>query len=140
MTAGSPVTLTPTDIMYGSGSGPSTLPGTGVTKAWSVGTDMFTEKLTDVDSISRSTNGITVILSGMVSDSMGIFHDTPATMELAATEAGGPGTSISVSLTNFAKTSAVPEPSTWVMMGLGFVSLGYAAARRGSKNRSALAI
>ena len=34
----------------------------------------------------------------------------------------------------------VPEPSTWVMMALGFVGLGYAAVRRGSKDRSALAI
>lgn len=37
-------------------------------------------------------------------------------------------------------TSAVPEPSTWVMMALGFVGLGYAAVRRSSKDRSALAI
>jgi len=34
----------------------------------------------------------------------------------------------------------VPEPSTWVMMALGFVGLGYAAVRRSSKDRSALAI
>jgi hypothetical protein len=37
-------------------------------------------------------------------------------------------------------TSAVPEPSTWVVMALGFVGLGYAAVRRSSKDRSALAI
>jgi hypothetical protein len=36
--------------------------------------------------------------------------------------------------------SSVPEPSTWVMMALGFVGLGYAAVRRNSKDRSALAI
>jgi hypothetical protein len=37
-------------------------------------------------------------------------------------------------------TSNVPEPSTWVMMALGFVGLGYTAIRRKSKDRSALAI
>jgi PEP-CTERM motif-containing protein len=37
-------------------------------------------------------------------------------------------------------TSSVPEPSTWVMIALGFVGLGYAAVRRSSKDRSAFAI
>jgi hypothetical protein len=33
--------------------------------------------------------------------------------------------------------SSVPEPATWVMMGLGFIGLGYAAFRRSAKGRSA---
>lgn len=36
-------------------------------------------------------------------------------------------------------STAIPEPSTWAMMGLGFAALGYAAFRRNSKSR-ALAI
>jgi hypothetical protein len=32
--------------------------------------------------------------------------------------------------------SSVPEPSTWAMMTLGFVGLGYAAFRRGAKARA----
>jgi hypothetical protein len=32
--------------------------------------------------------------------------------------------------------SAIPEPSTWAMMILGFIGLGYAAIRRGRKERS----
>ena len=36
--------------------------------------------------------------------------------------------------------ACVPEPSTWAMMALGFAGLGYAAFRRNSKDRSALAI
>jgi hypothetical protein len=39
----------------------------------------------------------------------------------------------------FSLGSAVPEPSTWAMMALGFAGLGYAAFRRSSKGR-ALAI
>jgi hypothetical protein len=36
-------------------------------------------------------------------------------------------------------SSVIPEPSTWVMMALGFIGLGYAAARRSSKDKAALA-
>ncbi len=68
-------------------------------------------------------------------------------MLLNATQKGGPVAAISVSLTDFATTAgpgrtppSTPEPSTWVMMALGFVGLGYAAVRRSSKDRSALAI
>jgi hypothetical protein len=137
---GNVVTLKPTDIMYGSGSGPSTLPGTGVVKTWTIGSDKYTEILTDVSSIARSKNSIAVTLTGMVSDSMGVFVDTPASMLLSATQVGGAGRSISVSLTNFAATSAIPEPSTWVMMALGFVGLGYAATRRGKANSAVLSV
>lgn len=133
------ISISPSNIAYGTG----TL-GASITKSWTatigphVG-DVFTEVLTAVDSINRSTrNAITVELSGLVNDSAGLFIDTPATLLLSATQVRGPGGSISVSLTNSAST--VPEPSTWVMMALGFVGLGYAAVRRGSKARSAVAI
>jgi PEP-CTERM motif len=33
-------------------------------------------------------------------------------------------------------TAAVPEPSTWAMMALGFMGLGYAAFRRNAKGRA----
>ena len=134
-----PISISPTNIMYEMG----TL-GAPITKSWTatigphVG-DVFTEVLTAVDSINRGTrNAITVELAGTVSDTAGLFIDTPATLLLSATQVRGPGGSISVSLTNSAST--VPEPSTWVMMALGFVGLGYAAVRRGSKARSAVAI
>jgi hypothetical protein len=38
----------------------------------------------------------------------------------------------------FSLGSGVPEPSTWAMMGLGFVALGYAAFRRNAKSRMAI--
>jgi hypothetical protein len=144
---GDAVTLMPTNIMYGpSPMGPAT-PGTPVTKSWTVGGDIFSEKLTDVTSIIRSMDSITVTLTGTVSDMLGLFDKTPASMMLNATQTGGPGAAISVSLTDFATTAgtrstppSTPEPSTWVMMALGFVGLGYAAIRRRSKDRSALAI
>jgi hypothetical protein len=38
------------------------------------------------------------------------------------------------------EVSGIPEPSTWAMMMIGFVGLGYAAFRRGAKARTAAAI
>ena len=134
---GNAVTLMPTDIMYGSGTGPGTL-GMPVKKTWSIAGDMYTETLTDVQSIVRSEDAITVTLTGMVSDMMGFFPDAPARMQLSATETGGPGAAISVSFTNFATDPTVPEPATWVMMGLGFIGLGYAAVRRGKMKTAML--
>jgi hypothetical protein len=53
---------------------------------------------------------------------------------LTASQAGGPGQSINASFTNTATTSAIPETSTWAVMGLGFAALGYAASRRRKAN------
>ncbi len=124
--------------MYGSGTGPATL-GMPVKKTWTIGGDLYTETLTNVTSIIRGDGSITVNLVGTVSDMLGNFVDTPAKMQLGATQTGGPGAAISVSFSDFAKTSmGTPEPSTWVMMMLGFVGLGYAATRRGKTKNAML--
>jgi hypothetical protein len=137
---GDPVGLSPLVIAYGAGAGPHTVD---IVKTWTGTTGTFIETLTSA-SIFRfpgAPNFITVELTGMVTGPAGSgFLDTPAEMLLSATQVRGPGGAVSVSLTNTAETSAIPEPSTWVMMGLGFVGLGYAAVRRGSKDRTALAI
>ncbi len=128
------VSLSPTDIMYGTG----TL-GAPVTKSWTGSTgDMFTETLTTVKQIDRATpNAITVTLTGIVSDTAGVFKDTPVAFILSADQVRGPGGSITASFTN---TSTVPEPATWVMLALGFAGLGYAAVRRSAKDKAAVAI
>ena len=128
------VSLSPTDIMYGTG----TLAAP-VVKSWTGSTgDVFTETLTAVKEIDRSTpNAITVTLTGMVSDADHVFTDTPVSFILSADQVRGPHGSITASFTN---TSAVPEPATWVMLALGFAALGYAAVRRSAKDKTALAI
>jgi PEP-CTERM motif-containing protein len=130
-------------IDYGTGSGVVNTP-IDVVKTWTgiVGghTDSFTETLTKVTDIDRATmNAITVTLSGTLSDTLGLFVDTPANLILGANQVEGGGSAISASMTNTA-ASSIPEPSTWVMMALGFVALGYAAVRRSSKDRSVLAV
>ena len=131
-------TVTPTSATYGSLTGPGldiTL-GTPIVKTWTGTAGPFTETLTTLNEIDRGTNTIAFFLTGTVTG--GVFHDAPAQMQFSLTQAGGPGNVVSASLTNFA--SNVPEPSTWVMMGLGFAALGYAAVRRSAKEKAALAI
>jgi hypothetical protein len=139
---GDAITLMPTNIMYGTGTGEvdTGLIGGPIIKTWTDALGSFKETITTVDSINRGTrNAITVLLQGTI---MGPgFDNTPITFLLSANQNGGPPRgAIQSGFTEFAMTSGVPEPSTWVMMGLGFVGLGYAAVRRGSKDRSAVAI
>jgi hypothetical protein len=133
-------------ILYGSGTGPGSL-GAVVTLSWTatVGPDVgdvFTETLTSIVAISRTlADTIGVTLTGTVSDVDGLFSDTPVLFSLTANQAGGAGQTISSSFTDTTSTTpAIPEPSTWVMMALGFVGLGYAAIRRGKANRALLSI
>lgn len=134
------VALGPSPITYGSGSGTVDAPlGADVTKSWTVGGDTYTETLTTVDSINRGTaNAITVTLSGTLTDTAGNFTADPVFMILQANQSGGPGggSTITAGLTNTSFTRGIPEPSTWAMMAIGFVGLGYAAFRRSSKARA----
>jgi PEP-CTERM motif len=107
-----------------------------ITKEWTDGLGTFTEILTTIKQIDRdATNAITVTLTGTLNGPG--FVGTPVDLIIDATQSGGPGNRISVSGSN---SSVVPEPATWVMMGLGFIGLGYAAVRRNSKDRSAVAM
>lgn len=136
----STVSVSPTDIVYGSGSGTGldTPLSTDVVKMWTDSLGTFTETLTTVSAISRNAsipNSIGVTLTGTLSGPG--FDKTPASLILTANQVGGPGKAISASLTN---ASTVPEPATWVMLALGFAGLGYAAVRRSAKDKAALAI
>jgi hypothetical protein len=120
------------EIIYGFGTGPSPL-GADVVLSWTGSTgDTFTETLTTVTSISRAmTNQIGMTLTGTVSDADGVFTDAPVLVSLTANQANGPGEALSISFTHTSSFGpAIPEPSTWVMMGLGFGALGYAARRQ----------
>jgi hypothetical protein len=129
------------DIIYGFGDKPSDFPtslGANVILSWPVapgpGEDTFTETLTTVTSINRGTpDAITVTMSGMVTDTNKLF--TPVQLIMSASQAGGSGL-VGVAFTNNTSglTPSIPEPSTWVMVALGFGTLGYAACRRRKTN------
>ena len=59
-------------------------------------------------------------------------------VELAFSATQTPGNIPSVAFSNASTASTIPEPSTWVMMTLGFGALGCAAFRRGKANVAVL--
>jgi hypothetical protein len=127
-----------TDIIYGSGTGTSPL-APEVVLSWMGSNGAFTETLTTVKEVARnpsSLNSIAVTLLGTVTGPPGSgFIDTPVSLTLTANQEGGPGNTITVSFTNASGVApSVPEPSTWVMMALGFGALGYAASCRRKAN------
>jgi hypothetical protein len=126
-------------IIYTSGVGPL---GADVILTWpevvGPGTDVFTETLTTLTSINRATTDeIGLKLTGTVSDTDKSFVNVPIMLNLTASESNG---LIDVEFTN-ATTSvipSIPEPSTWMMMALGFGALGYAGFRRRNANIAVL--
>jgi hypothetical protein len=128
------ISISPTDIIFSAVS-----PADPLTKSWTAtigpnAGDVFTETLTTVSSVDRtSPNAVTWDLTGTVTG--GGFHNVPVSMIIDATQSGGPGNVISVSGTN---SSAIPEPSTWVMMALGFAGLGFLGYRK-TRSDNALA-
>jgi hypothetical protein len=138
--------LTPKAGTYGTLSGVVniTIPNT-VLKSWTALTgpfkgDAFTETFKILHEITRGDNEIGFVFDGFVTTApagSGVLG-APVVLDLTLNQAGGPGTVVSASLTN--ASSAIPEPSTWVMLALGFIGLGYAAVRRSAKDRSALAV
>jgi hypothetical protein len=122
-------------IVYGSAPGPLKAD---VVLTWPMvappGTDTFTETLTTVTSISppdqKDPDFINVSMTGTVSDSMGLFNNTPVLLTLTATLAGGNIPSVAFSNSTTGVTPSIPEPSTWEMMALGFAALGYAGFRK----------
>jgi hypothetical protein len=133
-------------IIYGTGIGPGPL-GAVVTLSWTATTgpdvgDTFTETLTTVMSISRTlADQIGLILTGTVTDTGGAFTDAPVLLSLTANQSLGTG-SVSSSFTNstVGTIPSAPEPSTWVMMALGFGALGYAASRQRKANGAVLSV
>src|SRR5580704_18438404 len=123
---------TDTNIIYGSGT--STL-APEVVVSWTGSQGAFIETLTTVKEVDRdpsSPNSIGVTLLGTVTGPPGSgFVDTPVSLTLSATQDGGPGNTINVLFTNASGVApSIPEPSTWVMMALGFGALGYAGYHR----------
>jgi PEP-CTERM motif len=65
-------------------------------------------------------------------------HTQPTSNELVTISGLGAFTEASFSSTKNSfefSIAGVPEPSTWAMMALGFIGLGYAAFRRSSKSQ-----
>lgn len=137
--------LTPTSGVYGALHGVVDVTlASPIIKDWTatVGPDAgasFVETLTTLHEVVRGVNSIAFTFEGTLTTAPASLLGTPVGMVLSLTQAGGTGNVVSASLTN--ASNAVPEPSTWVMLALGFAGLGYAAVRRRSaKDRLAVGV
>jgi PEP-CTERM motif len=97
---------------------------------------------TNTDLTIEAIDGTTLVQSF---DLTGLKHEQDLSFILVAT--GGPLTEISLLSTSGIKeakhfevsgVAAIPEPSTWAMMLLGFAGLGFAAYRKAHSARAAL--
>ena len=93
----------------------------------------------NLNSIAITVDGFTLTGADLVALGASGNGDqsSPSGNQLVRITGLGDFTQVSFSSTGnafeFSLGSAVPEPSTWVMMALGFAGLGYAAFRRNSK-------
>jgi hypothetical protein len=81
---------------------------------------------------SSSTNGDTMVLASGLQN--GLHEEFITEVNIIGSSFSNPG--VNLSLTS-SVTTAVPEPSTWAMMILGFAGVGFMAYRR--RNREMLA-
>jgi hypothetical protein len=86
------------------------------------GHDDLSEVLSNGASLSLSAPGSTSAIFSAIG-SLSVIKDQ-------SDFAGSAGSADSSILGNGFSVKGVPEPSTWAMMALGFVGLGYAAFRR----------
>jgi PEP-CTERM motif len=108
----------------------------------------FTDLVFDLQMLKAATTDLTIeAIDGTTLvqsfDLTGLKHDADLNFVLVAT--GGPLTEISLLSTSGIKeakhfevsgVAAIPEPSTWAMMLLGFAGLGYAAYRKARSVRA----
>ena len=112
-------------------SNPITLSvGSTIVVSFDIGVDAYSDTMTiEVGGIVRSGNEVLVTALGeLMGPGAG---PNSSELDLTFNQAGGTGHTITASGTY--ATNAVPEPSTWAMMVLGFLGLGYAAFRRNAK-------
>jgi PEP-CTERM motif len=94
--------------------------------ATGTGTDDLSEVLSNGVSLTLNAPGATSATFNAIG-SLSVVKDQ-------SDFAGSAGSADSSILGNAFSVTAVPEPSTWAMLLLGFVGLGYAASRRRSKS------
>lgn len=123
-------------IIYGSTPGPL---GADVILTWPMvappGADSFVETLTTVTAVVTNPNDpdfINVTLTGTITDSTGLFNNTPVLLNFTATQAGANIPSVAFSNSTQGVTPSIPEASTWAMMALGFAALGCAGFHKRS--------
>lgn len=89
----------------------------------------------EADGIAYNYNHVNGPLAGKVCDPTCFIDNVSGFNDNAAV----PNLEPWIMLSEVQFTAAVPEPSTWIMMVLGFVGLGYAGYRHTAKRAEAMA-
>ena len=79
---------------------------------------------------SADPDFIIVTLTGTLTDTQGLFTNTPVVLIVHRHPSWRRTSRALRSPTRRAVTPSIPEPSTWAMMALGFAALGYAGFRK----------
>ena len=96
------------------------------TLGWNTIAGAFTDAMTETSVNGSFDSLLTIVATGTILG--GGFSATPSRVTLVFADSGLQG-----SFTTLSSLAPVPEPSTWIMFGLGFMGLagmGYAHARR----------
>jgi hypothetical protein len=94
---------------------------------WQIGGNSF-----DLTSFSVTQSATEVSISGTGTFHFAGFDDTPGTFEFTSQTAGGVGPTFSFSATDI----AVPEPTSMMLLGLGFLGSAGALRRRFAQKRA----
>jgi hypothetical protein len=104
--------------------------GSAITISWDSGAFSDTLKETGATFVGDTLD---IVATGVLTGP-GVPTDNKGVLDLAFTQAGGTGEAISGS-GSFTATTAIPEPSTWAMLFVGFGLLGGVASWRRSAFR-----
>ena len=134
LTIGDTVSLT-SPVVYGSSNSGST----SLIKSWTDSLGSFTETLTSFTANRTGSNSIALTFAGTLSGPGGLSQ--PAFAILTASQVGGPGTSISWSLTNtsVSQPAFTPLPAALPLFAAGLGGLGLLGWRRKRRRSSAFA-
>ena len=115
------------------------------------GNFMTDNTVTDIFVTNTSSHAASTFYSGTGIGGFGVGGESPFSFTLGAgtyqlsfvvenfAQNGGNPSSLDVAFNERSGVSAVPEPSTWAMMFLGFLSVGFMAYRRKPSTRLRLA-
>jgi hypothetical protein len=97
------------------------------------GTDDLSEVLSNGVSLTLNAPGATSAMFSAIGSLSVVKDQSDFAGSAGSADSSILGNAFSTTPENAVTTAAVPEPSTWAMMLLGFAGLGYVAFRRRSK-------
>jgi PEP-CTERM motif len=99
--------------------------------AYGTGTQLATETFSSIGSSTPVTTVVDALTPYSITEEYDVTFSLPAPPTALST--------ISLTTTTDGPIPIVPEPSTWMMMAIGFAGLGYAAYGRARRSQASIA-